>query len=93
MESRLRFCKKCKQFPIIDFLDYKNLSLDCQGHDIIGMSAREFENELLYEIKKDELYSEEIVKRCEVTPLEIELSSESTSKPKFELNEKNYIFI
>ena len=87
METRLPLCKKCKQFPIIDFLDCKNLSLECQCHDIIGMSAKEFENELLCEIKKDEYYSDEIMKICEDTPLEIELSNESSFKPKFELNE------
>ena len=51
------------------------------------MSVKEFENELLYEIKKDEFYSDEIIKISEDTTLEIELSNESTSKPKLELNE------
>ena len=83
-------CKKCKQFPSIEFLDYTNLSLDCQCQVINRMSVKEFENELFCEIKakKDESYSEEIVKICEYTPLEIELSNESNSKPKLELNEK-----
>ena len=58
-------CKKCKQFPSIEFLDDINISLDCQCHAINRM-----------------------IKICEYTPLEIEVSSESNSKPKLELNEK-----
>ena len=83
-------CKKCKQFPIIEFLDYMNLSLNCQCQIINRMSVKEFENELLCEkkAKKDESNSDQIIKVSEYTPLEIELSSESSSKPKLELKEK-----
>ena len=83
-------CKKCKQFPIIEFLDYMNLSLNCQCQIINRMSVNEFENELLCEkkAKKDESNSDQIIKVSEYTPLEIELSSESSSKPKLELKEK-----
>ena len=83
-------CKKCKQFPIIEFLDYMNLSLNCQCQIINRMSVKEFENELLCEkkVKKDESNSDQIIKVSEYTPLEIELSSESSSKPKLELKEK-----
>ena len=83
-------CKNCKQFPRIEFLDYMNLSLDCQCQVINRMNVKEFENELFCEIKTkiDESYSDEIIKKCDYTPLEIELSNESFSKEKLELNEK-----
>ena len=55
-------CKKCNQFPYIDFLDYTNLSLKCWCQDISRISAKEFKNDLLCEIKKDKSNSDEIIK-------------------------------
>ena len=81
-------CKKCKEFPFIDFLGYTDVSLECGCHAINRMNVKEFENELLCEIKKDESIQEEIIKKYEYNPLEKEFSCESNSQPKFELNEK-----
>ena len=79
-------CKKCKQFLSIEFLDYINISLDCQCQDINRMSVKEFENEFLCETKTKK--EDEIIKIYESIPSEIEESSESFSKPKLEFNEK-----
>ena len=81
-------CKKFKQIPSINFLDLKNLSLDCQCQVINRMSMKEFENELLCVIKKEEFIFNEIIKISDYTPLEIELSNGTNSKPKLELNEE-----
>ena len=83
-------CKKCKQIPIIDFLDLNNLSLDCQCMVINRMSVKEFENELLCIIKKEETISNGIIKVSDYISSENELSNESSSKPKLELNEEIY---
>ena len=53
-------CKKCKQFLSIEFLDYINISLDCQCQDINRMSVKEFENEFLCETKAKK--EDEIIK-------------------------------
>jgi len=88
LETRMPLCKKCKKFPCIDFLGYKDVSLKCECQDINRMNVKEFENESLCEIKKDESIQEEIIKKLEYNPIEKEFSSESNSQPKFELNEK-----
>ena len=75
-----------KQFLSIEFLDYINISLDCQCQDINRMSVKEFENEFLLETKAKK--EDEIIKIYDSIPSEIEESSESFSKPKHELNEK-----
>ena len=49
-----------------------NLSLDC--HIIINrMSVKEFENEFLYVIKKDETNSDKIIQISKNIPIEIKL--------------------
>ena len=88
LETRIPLCKKCKKFPCIDFLGYTDVSLDCECRDINRISIKEFENELLCEIKKDNSIQEEIIKKLEYNPIEKELSCESNSQPKTELNEK-----
>lgn len=88
LETRMPLCKKCKKFPCIDFLGYKDVSLKCECQDINRMNVKEFENESLCEIKKDESIQEEIIKKLEYNPIEKEFSSQSNSQPKFELNEK-----
>jgi hypothetical protein len=88
LETRMPLCKKCKKFPCIDFLGYTDVSLDCECRDINRISIKEFENELLCEIKKDNSIQEEIIKKLEYNPIEKELSCESNSQPKTELNEK-----
>ena len=80
-------CKKCKQIPSIEFLDFMNLSLDCHMK-INRMSVKEFENEYLCVIKKDETNLDGIIKMGDNIPIERELSNESNSKANFELNEK-----
>lgn len=62
-------CKKCKKFPCIDFLGYKDVSLKCECQDINRMNVKEFENESLCEIKKDESIQEEIIKKLEYNPI------------------------
>ena len=49
---------------------------------------KEFVNEYLCVIKKEENNSDEIIKISDNIPLEIEQTSESNSNPKYELNEK-----
>ena len=79
LETRMPLCKKCKEFPFIDFLGYTDVSLECGCHAINRMNVKEFENELLCEIKKDESIPEEIIKKLEYNPLEKEFSCESNS--------------
>ena len=88
METRIPICKKCNQFPYIDFLDYINLSLNCRCQSISRISAKEFKNDLLCEIKKNESNLDEVKEKCENADSEIEYSSELNSQSKFELNEK-----
>ena len=64
-----------------------NLSLDCHM-TINRMSVKEFENEYLCVIKKDETNSDRIFKISDNNPIEIELLSKSNSKTNIELNEK-----
>ena len=52
LETGMPLCKKCKEFPFIDFLGYTDVSLECGCHAINRMNVKEFENELLCEIKK-----------------------------------------
>jgi len=52
------------------------------------MNVKEFENEYLYEIKKEETNSDEIIKISDNIPSETESSNESNSNPNVELNDK-----
>jgi len=86
LETRIPICKKCNQFPYIDFLDYTNLSLNCRCQFISRISVKEFKNDLLCEIKKNESNLDEVKEKYENADSEIEYSSELNSQSKFELN-------
>ena len=51
----MTLCKTCKKIPIIEFLDFMNLSIEC--HKKINIKLKEFEREYLCVIKKDETNS------------------------------------